>query len=119
MLKHPQWRTLALTALLLALVASLAANVALYRQADESYRRLSEAQLDPYGLRHPGFPADPAPDGRSLVVFYGDSRALAWPAPNLPALRFASRGIGGQTTAQILGRLDAHLTPLAPRVVVI
>jgi lysophospholipase L1-like esterase len=50
-----------------------------------------------------------------LVVFYGDSRAWAWPAPPAPPnYRFINRGVGTQTTAQVLGRFEAHVAPLQP-----
>src|SRR5690242_7735343 len=47
-----------LGALLLAFAVSLGANVLLYRRADLNYRLLSQAQLDPLGLKHPDFPPD-------------------------------------------------------------
>ena len=116
-------RPLLLALVLLALAASGVLDVLLYRRADENYRRLSEAQLDPYGLKHPGFPPDAAgpttrPDS-PIVLFFGDSRARGWPAPNLPGFRFVNRGVGNQTTEQVRGRFDAHVGPLSPRVVVV
>ena len=116
------FRLVSLGLIILALIASVACNVLLYRQASLNYRRLSEAQLDPYGLKQPNFrPEPPAASDRDLptVVFFGDSRARDWPAPQVPGLRFVSRGIAGQTTEQVRGRFDAHVTPLSPRVVVV
>jgi lysophospholipase L1-like esterase len=115
-------RRLILGALLLAFAVSLGANVLLYRRADLNYRLLSEVQLDPLGLKHPDFPPEPASDATGnlpLVIFLGDSRARDWPAPQVPGYRFITRGVGGQTTAQVLGRFDAHVVPLSPRVVVL
>jgi lysophospholipase L1-like esterase len=106
----------------LALLASVAGNVLLYRHAAQTYRQLSETQLDPYGLRHPAFPPDAPAAGAGelpVVVFFGDSRARDWPAPAVRGFRFVNRGVGGQTTAQVLGRLDAHVAPLSPQVVVV
>lgn len=116
-------RPLLLALLLLAFAASGILNVLLYRRADLNYRRLSEAQLDPYGLKHPDFPPDAAgpstrPDS-PVVVFFGDSRARAWPAPAVPGVRFVNLGIANQTTEQVRGRFDAHVAPLSPRVVVV
>jgi lysophospholipase L1-like esterase len=111
-----------LGALLLAFAVSLGANVLLYRRADLNYRLLSQAQLDPLGLKHPDFPPDVSSDAtRNLPVamFLGDSRARDWPAPQVPGYRFITRGVGGQTTAQIRERFDAHVKPLSPRVVVL
>jgi len=108
--------------LLIALIASLAGNVRLYQQADENYRRVSETELDPYGLKHSHFPPDsPIGAGKELpvVLFFGDSRALYWPAPGVAGYRCVNRGIGGQTTEQVRGRFDANVTPLSPRVIVL
>jgi GDSL-like lipase/acylhydrolase family protein len=118
-------RPLLIAFVLLALAASVVCNVILYRRADSNYRSLSEVQLDPYGLKHPGFAPDPPPvaaDARErlpVLVFLGDSRARQWPAPRIPGWRFVNRGVGGQTTEQLRGRFDAHVAPLSPRVVVV
>lgn len=114
-------RILSLLLLVLLLAGSLIANVVLYRQADSNYRQLCETQLDPYGLKHPSFVDSPrsGPTSKPIAVFYGDSRAKAWPAPQFPALQFLHRGIGGQSTEQIRGRIDAHLLALSPRVVIL
>jgi lysophospholipase L1-like esterase len=53
------------------------------------------------------------------VLFFGDSRARDWTAPNVPGYRFVNRGIGGQTTEQVRGRFDAHVAPLSPWIVVL
>lgn len=109
--------------LFLALAVSVAANVLLYRQARATYVLLAEAQLDPYGLKHPGYPpaVPPASGGEALpvVAFVGDSRARDWPAPSAGGYRFVGRGVGGQTTEQVRGRWAADVAPLAPRVVVV
>jgi lysophospholipase L1-like esterase len=115
-------RRLIFSALLLAFAASLGANVLLYGRADLNYRLLSEAQLDPLGLKHPDFLQEPASDATGnmpVVMFLGDSRARDWPAPQVPGYRFVTRGVGGQTTAQVRGRFEAHVVPLSPRVVVL
>lgn len=106
-----------------SLFGSLVVNVVLCQQVTTQYRRRSEQQLDPYGLLRPGFPpAQPArhsPAAAATVVFYGDSRAQQWPAPALAACRVENRGIGGQTSAQVLGRYAQHVAPLNARVVVL
>lgn len=111
---------LGLGALLLTLIASLVSNVLLYRQASRTYHEVQEVRLDPYGLGHRF--SEPqsgrtAPD--SIVVFLGDSRAEQWPAPSDSRFHFVNRGIDGQSTEQIRGRLDAHVLPLHPRVVML
>jgi lysophospholipase L1-like esterase len=54
-----------------------------------------------------------------MVVFFGDSRAQDWPAPQMAGLTFINRGIGAQTSAQVLGRMPQHVLALRPDVVVL
>lgn len=119
-----RWQRAALyvvTILLAAgLLASLAVNIILLRQVRQYYDEVNATRLDPYG-RFAYAAADvPPPDpGVRRVVFFGDSRALAWPAPDMPGHEFVNRGIGAQTTEQVLGRLEEDLASLDPDVVVI
>lgn len=55
-----------------------------------------------------------------LIVMLGDSRAKAWPAPSIPSqyLLF-NRGVGFDTSDQVLQRLSAHVIPLRPHVVLL
>lgn len=76
---------------------------------------------DPYGLKT--YPVNPDLSNRNLnkplVVFFGDSRTVDWPdIPNIP-FEFINRGIYGQTTEQVLGRLSAHVGSLSPQIVVV
>jgi lysophospholipase L1-like esterase len=108
--------------LLILLAASLTANVRLYQQADDFYRRLCDLSLDPYGLKHAEYPADQPPGvapGLPVVLFFGDSRSLAWPAPPVAGLRYVHRALGGQTSEQVRGRFDANVTPLSPRFMIL
>lgn len=104
-----------------ALLISVVLNVVIYRRADLYYRERNRVQLEPLGLD--SYPADAEPrpvrDGRTRVVFLGDSRAFTWPPPDLAAVEFINRGIGSQTTGQVLGRFDAHVAPLTPDIVVV
>jgi lysophospholipase L1-like esterase len=103
-----------------ALIASLAGNVVLFRRASSNYRDANEVRLDPYGLKHAFY--DPQSSKESdgpLVVFYGDSRAEQWPAPRGTGFRFLNRGIGGQTSEQVRGRFEIQVRPLKPRVLVV
>ena len=71
------------------------------------YRR-ANAQLKP-----------PAP-GERRVVFFGDSITDMWRIENsFPGKGYLNRGIGGQTTAQMLVRFREDVIGLAPLVVVI
>ena len=61
----------------------------------------------------------PAP-GENRVVFFGDSITDAWPiAESFPGKPYINRGIGGQTTPQMLVRFREDVINLQPRVVVI
>jgi lysophospholipase L1-like esterase len=109
-------------ALSLALVGSLGANIALFTMGTSFFEQQNAVRLDPMGLdvyaaeRSLAAPAI----GTTRVVFFGDSRALMWPSPAARAgFEFVNRGIGYQTTAQILGRIDEDLAPLKPNIVVL
>jgi lysophospholipase L1-like esterase len=61
----------------------------------------------------------PAP-GENRVVFFGDSITDIWAlASAFPGKPYVNRGIGGQTTAQMLVRFRQDVIALAPKVVVI
>jgi acyl-CoA thioesterase I len=66
--------------------------------------------------------AAPRPD-ETRVVFFGDSITDNWSKPNyggfFPGRPYVNRGIGGQTTAQMLVRFHADVLALQARVVVI
>ena len=58
--------------------------------------------------------------GENRVVFFGDSITDAWPiAESFPGKPYVNRGIGGQTTPQMLVRFREDVINLQPRVVVI
>jgi lysophospholipase L1-like esterase len=59
-------------------------------------------------------------DERPVLVLFGDSRIAMWPTPkSIDRYRVVNRGVGHQTTAQMLLRLDADAIALHPAVVVI
>jgi lysophospholipase L1-like esterase len=61
----------------------------------------------------------PPAAGEKRVVFFGDSITDAWPlATAFPGKPYVNRGIGGQTTSQMLVRFRNDVVALAPRVVV-
>jgi len=61
----------------------------------------------------------PAP-GENLVVFFGDSITDSWKLEDyFPGKPYLNRGIGGQTTPQMLVRFRQDVIDLHPRVVVI
>ena len=61
----------------------------------------------------------PAP-GENRVVFFGDSITDAWNlADSFPGKPYLNRGIGGQTTSQMLVRFRQDVIDLQPKAVVI
>lgn len=107
--------------LVAVLLVSLLAVVFVYQRGREYYLQLNATKLDPPGLGAYDTDAlsDPEP-GRIRVVFFGDSRARAWPAPpGLADIEFINRGIDNQTSAQILGRFDNHVRTASPQVVIV
>ena len=109
--------------LIASLLGSVALNAVLFNRGRADYLSLNQTRLDPLGLV--GYTVDPAELAESdpyetTVVFYGDSRARDWTPPNAgPGFRFVNRGIGAQTSEQVLARFDAHIAPLKPDVVVV
>jgi lysophospholipase L1-like esterase len=103
------------------LVASLALNCFLFKRAITYHAAYCAAQLDPLGLeKHPRGAQEIDRSKGPVVVFFGDSRAEAWPAPEqVRGVQFVNRGIGGETTAQALGRFPQHVAPLRPNRIVI
>lgn len=65
----------------------------------------------------------PPKAGEPRVVFFGDSITDRWSMPGyggfFPGRPYVNRGIGGQTTGQMLLRFRADVVALAPRAVVI
>ncbi len=62
----------------------------------------------------------PAAIGERRIVFFGDSITDMWPLEKyFPGKRFVNRGIGGQTTAQMLVRFRQDVVNLRPAAVVI
>ena len=89
-----------------------------YERAQQYYLQLNASHLDPLGLSV--FADTPENLQPPLIVFFGDSRAANWPAPDqIENVTFINRGIGNQTTAQLLGRFQAHVTPLHPQIIVL
>lgn len=108
---------------LAALLGSVAANVVLYRRAIDTYSELQRVRLDPTHAKEFG-PAnaalDPAPAGQKRIVLFGDSRISMWdPPPRVQGCQIVNRGVGGETTDQILLRLDRDVLALKPDIVVL
>ena len=54
-----------------------------------------------------------------LILFYGDSRAAAWPALPLSGVQWANLGLPGDDTAGALHRFPRDVAPLAPDIIVL
>ena len=104
--------------LLLLLAISAGVNWILFSAAQKYYYDLQNARFNPLGLNaYQDEP--PAKSDRPRVVFYGDSRAFQWPAPDSDQFEFFNRGIGAQTSNQILLRYDEHIAPLDPDILIV
>lgn len=103
---------------MLAISAGL--NYVLYDRAKQYYLQLNETRLDPLGLDYFGSTVHTADSSAQIrAVFFGDSRAAYWPSPMVDGVEFINIGIGAQTSAQVVQRLDEHLVPLNPDMVII
>lgn len=105
--------------LVTALAVSLSGNYLLFIQGEQYYHQLNLTRLDPLGIG--AYPPQVYEDSEKLrVVFFGDSRAYQWPAPaGLERFEFINRGIGSQTSTQVVERFDDHVLPLQPDVVLL
>ena len=87
----------------LFLVISIATNVVIFQRSQLYYLQLNGTRLDPLGLN--AYSDSPVQTQSPLIVFFGDSRAAEWSPPDqIKNATFLNRGVGAQTTAQILGR---------------
>ncbi|HEY8088876.1 MAG TPA: GDSL-type esterase/lipase family protein [Polyangiaceae bacterium] len=111
----------AVVVLALALAVSVGANVYLLHRGESYYAQLSAVRLDPLGLSvHAKDTPSPVTPPRRRVVLLGDSRAQMWISPpDTPELQFVNRGVGNQTSAQVLARFDVEVPPLHPDFLVI
>ncbi|MDP9152289.1 MAG: SGNH/GDSL hydrolase family protein, partial [Myxococcota bacterium] len=97
--------------LALVAAASVACNAYLAQLSHRYFKDTVAVRLDPAGLHFYEAERRPREEARRpVLVFFGDSRALMWTSPAaLTEYRVVNRGIGNQTTAQVLLRLDADL----------
>lgn len=107
-------------AILVSLALSVVLNLFLYGRLRKYYSLLYAVELDPLGLSsfQSSTNGQDLEDGSPTIVFFGDSRAAQWPNPQLDAFLFINRGIGNQTSAQVLSRFDAHVKPLQADIVI-
>ena len=108
---------------------------AVYAQSESAYTALKDAQKADPSLRTADYAglafyaddnaklAPPAPADPPRVVFFGDSITHNWGSKKYSDLfqrkpNYINRGIGGQTTGQMLLRYRADVLALQPKVVV-
>lgn len=100
----------------LAALAALALWSARYLNQQRAELRLEPVHVDRYAAENAA--AGP-PNGRR-VVFFGDSRIEGWnPRPAAAGGGQLWRGMGGETTVQMVHRFDQDVLALRPSVVVI
>lgn len=107
-----------IVALALLLGVSIALNIVGFSLVNHYYRDANAIRLNPLSLDwYADQPIDP---NRLTLVFFGDSRVQNWPAPDgLEQVEFINRGIGNQTSTQVVLRFEAHVRPLSPDVVLL
>ena len=103
--------------LILLMALSVSLNAILYERLRHFYIEMYAVRLDPLGLS--SFQAAVDHDARPIIVLFGDSRAAQWPAPQINGYQVVNRGIGNQTSAQVVSRFDAHVKPLHPDIVIL
>ncbi|NEP79247.1 MAG: SGNH/GDSL hydrolase family protein [Okeania sp. SIO3B3] len=94
-----------------------------FNRSRKFYLQLNSLQLNPLAIKF--YPIDTNSKeaknpNQKNIVFFGDSRARGWNSPkDFDDFNFINRGISGQTTAQVLGRLNQHLKPLSADTVIV
>jgi lysophospholipase L1-like esterase len=100
--------------LFVLLIVSISLNFYLFDAARLYYSQLNGLRLDPLGLdSFSGTPQTELQSDTVRVVFFGDSRAANWNAPDIDGFEFLNRGIRSQTSVQTIERYDEHLRPLS------
>ena len=95
-----------------------AKSLADYRNSKAALLRDDFGELVRY--REANAALKPPAAGERRVVFFGDSITDIWPIPKyFPGKPYVNRGIGGQTTPQMLIRFRADVINLQPAAVVI
>ena len=108
--------------LMILLLISVIANVHFIRHSRHFFREFNRVRLDPLGMEQIDTSAD-----KSLVatsehraIFFGDSRAAAWPSPDAPeGFTFINRSVNGHTAVQSNQRYSMHVGPLQPDIVIV
>ena len=113
------FKNILIAILSILLAVSLVINAITYVELSKYYRLLYTSILDPLGLSYFQDETIDPPTDANIVIFFGDSRAANWIAPQVEGYSFTNRGIGNQTSAQILLRFEEHVLPLKPDILVL
>jgi len=108
--------------LLACLALSVTLNVVLARKFSHSYRMFQMVCLDPAGSGafRTGWRIPDDAHHEPLAILFGDSRIARWrPLPSATGCRVINCGVGGQTSALALLRLERDVLVHHPRVVVV
>lgn len=103
-LRRPTNRALA-AALILLTGGSIAANLLLLRSLETAFVKLQFARIFPLGFVDSSDAVTARRSHGSLIMVYGDSRALMWRKLSLaapPGYEIANMAHGGQTSRQVL-----------------
>lgn len=115
------FRLVLVGALLIGMLLFANLSYTLIKRNRHLTRDLARTRLDPLGID--AFNDQPLPNkdmAQTTVLFFGDSRAAAWPNPKMDnSFIFINRGINGQSSAQVVQRFEAHVAPVQPDVVVV
>ena len=105
------------------ILVSIRLNFIFFNRSRNFYLQLNSLQLNPLAINYYPLKPNPEETGNSQqknIIFFGDSRARGWNFPEgFDDFNFIDRGISGQTTGQVLGRLNRHIKPLSPDIVII
>ena len=120
---HVDSRLLWLTGILLMLLLiSVIANVHFIKHSRHFFREFNRVRLDPLAMEQIDTSADESLVAASehRVLFFGDSRAAAWPSPEAPeGFTFINRGVNGHTAVQANLRYSMHVDTLQPDIVIV
>ncbi len=120
----PTRHIIAYSILVLTLALSLVGNYFLFKKATLFYAREAQVRIEPISDRY----AEKNKTVRSRektktrIVMFGESRCNMWgsyPADNWGDVEIINRGIGGETTPQIIRRMDDDVLSLEPDVVIL
>lgn len=114
-----RWVLIGLLVVLLLISAGI--GYLLVKRNRHLTRELARTRLNPLGLDD--FDEQPLPEENmdlKTVLFFGDSRAAAWPDPDMDdRFVFVNRGIDGQSSAQTAQRFLTHASSVQPDIIVV